>query len=66
MKGNKEYNKDSKTFDSLWLMKESKKRTDGLDVKLNKSGTLYHTIRGFINMKQGKAEPNDAFKAMFW
>ena len=46
-------------------MKKSKKITAGLKVKLNKSATLYHTIRGFIKIKQGKAEPKYAFKIRF-
>ena len=37
----------------------------GINVKINKSATFYHTIRGFINMKQCKAEPKDAFKLHF-
>ena len=46
-------------------MKEAKKITAGLDVNLNKSSTLYHTIRGFINTKQGEDEPNNFFKLHF-
>ena len=47
-------------------MKETKKIKYGLDVKLNNSATLYHTIQGFINIKQVKYEPNNTFKATFW
>ena len=65
LKGNEDYNKKSKTFDLLWIIKEAKKITAGIYVKLNKWVNLHHTIRGFINMKQGKAEPNDAFKLCF-
>ena len=36
LKGNKDYNKKSKTFDLLWIIKEAKKRTAGIYVKLNK------------------------------
>ena len=43
-------------------MKEAKKLTAGINVKVNKLAILYHTIRGSINMKQDKAEPNDESK----
>ena len=43
-------------------MKGANKITTGLDVNLNKLVTLYHTIWGFINMKQGEAEHNDNSK----
>ena len=33
--------------------------------KINKSATLYHTIQGFIDMKQGKTEHNNDFKLRF-
>ena len=34
----------------------------GIGVKINKSVSLYHTIQGFINMKQGESERNNSFK----
>ena len=43
-------------------MQETKKITAGLDVKLNKSASLYHCIRIFTNLLQGGNEPNDTFK----
>ena len=46
-------------------MKESKKITAGINVKLDRSATLYHTIRAFVNMKQGEAEPNYIFNIRF-
>ena len=46
-------------------MKEAKKITSYINIKLNKSSTLYHGIQVFINMKQYKAEPNNAFKLRF-
>ena len=62
LKFNDDYNKKSKTFFSLWLMKKAEKITHGLNINLNKPATLYHTIRSFINMKQDKYEPNNGFK----
>ena len=53
---------DSKIFDSLWIMKETKKITAVVNVKLNKSASIYRCMQGFINMRQGEAEPNDTFK----
>ena len=46
-------------------MKETKKITAGLDVKLNKSASLYHCIRYFIKMIQGETEPKITFKFRF-
>ena len=43
-------------------MQETKKTTAGLDVKLNKSASLYHCIRSFINLQQGENDPNKTFK----
>ena len=65
LKGNKYYNKKSKTFDSIWIIKEANKITAWLDVKLNKQATLYHAIQGLINMNQGKSEPNESFEIRF-
>ena len=63
--GKKYHPTKSKTLDSLWIMQETKNITTGLEVKLNRSASLYYAIRGSINTKQGKAEPNDAFKISF-
>ena len=65
LKGNKEKRNKSETFDSLWIIKESKKITAGLNAKLINSATFYHAIRDFIMAKQGEAEPNDTFKLIF-
>ena len=46
-------------------MKETKKITAGLDVKLNKSASIYHCIRYFIKMIQGETEPKITFKFRF-
>ena len=64
-KVNKDYNKKSNTFNSLWVMKEANKIKAEIDVNLNKLATLSHTIQGFIKMKQGESEPNNAFKLRF-
>ena len=46
-------------------MNETWKITAGIYVKLNKSDSIYHCIRGFINTKQGETDPNDTFKLLF-
>ena len=46
-------------------MKEAKKITAGIDVNIENSTTLYHTIQGFINTKQCESEANHAFKLFF-
>ena len=43
-------------------MHETNKVNTILDVKLNKSSSLYHCIRSFINLRQGENEPNNSFK----
>ena len=46
-------------------MWETNNITTGIGIKLNKSASLYHVIRGLVNTKQGEAEPNNAFKLHF-
>ena len=43
-------------------MQDTKNITAGLDVKLNKSASLYNCIRSFINLWQGENDPSDTFK----
>ena len=52
-------------FDSLWIMQKTKNITSGIEVKLNKSTSLYHCIRIFINLRQGENEPIDTFKLLW-
>ena len=47
-------------------MKESNNITYGLNIKLYKSATLYHVTQGFVDMKQDKSEPNNAFYIRFY
>ena len=65
LKGNKDYPTKSNFFYYLWLMKEAKNITAGLDVKINDSTILYHCIRGFINMRQVETDINVTFKMRF-
>ena len=46
-------------------MQETKNITAGIDIKLNMSASLYPVIQGFINMIQGKTDPNNTFKLHF-
>ena len=46
-------------------MRDTKKITTGIDVKQNKSTSLYHAIQGFMDMKQGESYLNEAFKSRF-
>ena len=66
LKVKEDYNNKFKKIGSLWLMKVANKIMAGIYVKLNKSYTLYHTILGSINTKQGEAESNSAFKLHFY
>ena len=47
-------------------MQEMKDITDGIDVKLNKSASLYHAIQWFINIRQGESDPQNTFKLHFY
>ena len=53
IEGKRKIYNQAKKKDSLWLTKEKNKITAGIYVKLNKSFSLYHCIRGFINTTQG-------------
>ena len=65
LKRKEDYPTNSKFFDSLWLIRETNNITTGIDVKINKSASLYHAIRSLMNMKQGKNDHNDTFKLIF-
>ena len=65
LKGNEDYPTKSKILDSLWLIRETKIITSGIDVMLNKSAILYHCIRGFIDLIQGETDPSDTIKLRF-
>ena len=54
-----------KFFDLLWLIQDTNNINAGLGVKLNKSDSLYHCIRSFINLRQRENDPNDTFKLSF-
>ena len=65
LKVNEDFPSKSKMSDLLWLMKETKNITAGIDVKLNKSASLYLYIIRFIKLQQGENEPNYTFKLHF-
>ena len=65
LKCNKDYSIKYKNFDVLWIMQKIKKINANINVKLKKYASLYHVIQSFLNMKQGKAGPNNAFKLRF-
>ena len=46
-------------------MQEINNINTGLDIKLNKSTSLYHAIQDYMNIIQGKTEPNNALKLRF-
>ena len=46
-------------------MQETMKITADIDVKLNKSTSLCHSIWIFINMRQVKTDPKETFKLRF-
>ena len=46
-------------------MQDMKNINASLHVKLNKSASLYHAIRGFINTRKDDTDTNDIFKLRF-
>ena len=62
LKGSEDFISKSKPLNFLWLIQDTKKITAGVAVKLNKSDSLYHCIRSFINSQQVENESNDTFK----
>ena len=65
LKVNEDYPTKSNFFVKLRIIRETRNINAGIDVKPKKSDILYHTIWGFINMRQVENNPNDTFKLRF-
>ena len=53
------------TVDTIWLVKELKKATSGIDNKSYPVLTLLDSIHTLFSMKQSEAEPNDRYLERF-
>ena len=60
-----EFEDKSSSLDSLWLLKELKKATAGIDVKAEPRSTLIDSLFGIFKMRQGATESNDCYIERF-
>ena len=65
IKGDTEYEKKSSDFDTLWLLRKTKKTAAGVDMKANKALTLHGQIIIFLNTNQGQTESDDDYLSRF-
>ena len=62
IKANDEFTARSKSFDCIWLLKQCKMISAGVDAKANKHSTLVKALTALCNIRQGKTESNDSFR----
>ena len=60
IKGLSEYKDHAASFDTIWLLKELKKETSGIDSKVNAWLNMHEAISNLYKMKQGNIEPNES------
>ena len=65
IKGLDEYTSRAMKHDFIWLLKQIKKVTSGVDVKANPHDTLFESISALINMRQYATESNDHYIERF-
>jgi len=61
IRGNKDYERNSKTFNALWLLKIIKKITAGMDTKANPILTFPEQLITFMMTRQGMTESDDEY-----
>ena len=61
IKGISLYESRSKIFGTVWLLKELKKATSGIDNKANPYITMYRSMSNIYKMKHGGQESNDHY-----
>ena len=64
-KGLSYYKIGSSNFDALWLLREIKKATSGIDDKVNPYVSMHDAISQLYRMKQGNQESNNSYLACF-
>ena len=62
VKANDEFLKKSKDFNCIWLLKQCKMISAGVNAKANKHSTLVKALTGLCNIKQGETESNNSFR----
>ena len=65
VKGQSEYTKHSATSNVVWLLKELKKATSGVDSKANGWMNMQDAIAALYRMKQGPSESNEHYMERF-
>ena len=65
LKGLYSYETRAKIFDLLWLLRELKKATSGIDDRSNTYVSMHDAISTLYRMKQGAQETNDHYLARF-
>ncbi len=65
IKGLFSYETQAKIFDVLWLIRELKKATSGIDDRSNTYVSMHDAISTLYRMKQGAQETNDHYLARF-
>ena len=65
LKQEKDYEDKDRQQDVLWLLKQLKKITSGLDSKSNKRCNLFDALYAFITMRQGNDESDSAYLKRF-
>ena len=62
IKGELEYESQSKIFNYIWLLEKAKLVSLGVDDKANKYYTLLKALMAMCNIRQGQTESNDSFR----
>ena len=65
VKGDEAYSARSSSHDLIWLLKQVKKITSGVDVKSNPRVTMFQALLTIFNMTQQGNESNDSYMRRF-
>jgi len=65
IKGLSSYDTQARIFDLLWLLRELKKATSGIDDRSNTYVSMHEAIANLYRMKQAAQETNDHYLARF-
>ena len=65
IKHDAEYGIKSSDFDTLWLLKNIKKTTAGVDMKANPALTLHEQMLIFMTTRKGQSESDDNYLNKF-
>ena len=65
IKDDTDYRQKSTSHDLVWMLKQIKKITSGIDVKANPYMTLVDALLSLLNMRQQSSESNDHYVERF-